>query len=77
MSWMDLCISLFFRNYSGPQMSSPSDMRGSSQRNYSKGGGMTPGYEFADDDSHSKYMSDHSRNKNAYDRDTQDSEVRK
>ncbi len=55
-------------------MSSPTDLRGSSQRNYSKGG-MTPGYEFADDDSHSKYMSDHSRNKNAYDRDTQDSEV--
>lgn len=36
---------------------------------------MTPGYEFADDDSHSKYMSDHSRNKSAYDRDMQDSEV--
>lgn len=37
---------------------------------------MTPGYEFADDDSHSKYMSDPSRNKqSAYDRDMQDSEV--
>ncbi|CAG7787075.1 unnamed protein product [Allacma fusca] len=64
------------KNYSGPQMSEAADMRGSSQRNYaSKGGLMTPGYEFADDDSHSKYMSDHSRNKSAYDRDMQDSEV--
>ncbi|CAL8099332.1 unnamed protein product [Orchesella dallaii] len=65
------------KNYSGPQMSSPADLRGSSQRNYtSKGGIMTPGYEFADDDSHSKYMSDPSRNKqSAYDRDMQDSEV--
>jgi len=70
---------MFFlcRNYSGPQMSGPSDLRGSSQRNYAgKGGLLTPGYDFADDDSHSKYMSDHSKNRNAiYDRDMQDSEV--
>jgi len=57
-------------------MASPTDLRGSSQRNYtSKGGLLTPGYEYADDDSHSKYMSDHSKTKTAYDRDTQDSEV--
>lgn len=57
-------------------MASPTDLRGSSQRNYtSKGGLLTPGYDFGDDDSHSKYMSDHSRTKNAYDRDMQDSEV--
>ncbi|OXA46443.1 Protein unc-80 [Folsomia candida] len=56
----------------------PTDLRGSSQRNYTSKGGqnlLTPGYEFGDDDSHSKYMSDHSRTKNVYDRDMQDSEV--
>ncbi|XP_035712762.1 protein unc-80 homolog isoform X4 [Folsomia candida] len=66
------------KNYSGPQMASPTDLRGSSQRNYTSKGGqnlLTPGYEFGDDDSHSKYMSDHSRTKNVYDRDMQDSEV--
>lgn len=71
---MILTYGTICRNYSGPQMSSPTDMRSSSQRNYSKAG-MAPGYEFADDDSHSKYMSDHSRNKTTYDRDVQDSEV--
>lgn len=35
---------------------------GSSQRNCSRGGPYSPGFEF-DDDSHSKYVSDRARNK--------------
>nr|CAD7443504.1 unnamed protein product [Timema bartmani] len=60
------------KNYNGPQRASP-EHKGSSQRNYSRGP-YSPGFEF-DDDSHSKYMSDHSRSKVVYERDLEDSEV--
>lgn len=60
------------RNYNGPQRASP-EHKGSSQRNYSRGP-YSPGFEF-EDDSHSKYMSDHSRSKIIYERDMEDSEV--
>nr|CAD7425389.1 unnamed protein product [Timema monikensis] len=59
------------KNYNGPQRASP-EHKGSSQRNYSRGP-YSPGFEF-DDDSHSKYMSDHSRSKVVYERDLEDSE---
>jgi hypothetical protein len=61
------------RNYNGPQRASP-EHKGSSQRNYSRGP-YSPGFEF-EDDSHSKYMSDHSRSKIIYERDMEDSEVK-
>jgi hypothetical protein len=61
-----------YRNYTGPQKASP-DHKGSSQRNY-RSGPYSPGFEF-DEDSHSKYMSDHSRSKMMNDRDLEDSEV--
>ncbi|KAJ9574016.1 hypothetical protein L9F63_008613, partial [Diploptera punctata] len=60
------------KNYNGPQRESP-EHKGSSQRNYSRGP-YSPGFEF-EDDSHSKYMSDHSRSKIMYERDMEDSEV--
>ncbi|XP_069694357.1 protein unc-80 homolog isoform X2 [Periplaneta americana] len=60
------------KNYNGPQRASP-EHKGSSQRNYSRGP-YSPGFEF-EDDSHSKYMSDHSRSKIMYERDMEDSEV--
>jgi hypothetical protein len=60
------------KNYTGPQRASP-EHKGSSQRNYSKGP-YSPGFEF-EDDSHSRYMSDHSRSKIMYERDMEDSEV--
>lgn len=63
-----------FRNYNGPQKSSP-EHKGSSQRNYTRGP-YSPGFDF-DDDSHSRYLSDLSRSKNAaYDRDMEDSEAK-
>ncbi|KAF4517233.1 hypothetical protein B566_EDAN005287 [Ephemera danica] len=60
------------KNYTGPQKASP-DHKGSSQRNY-RSGPYSPGFEF-DEDSHSKYMSDHSRTKATNDKDLEDSEV--
>ncbi|GLG97294.1 Protein unc-80 homolog [Gryllus bimaculatus] len=59
------------KNYNGPQKASP-EHKGSSQRNYSRG--YSPGFEF-EDESHSKYISDHSRTKVVYERDLEDSEV--
>ncbi|XP_049834730.1 protein unc-80 homolog isoform X4 [Schistocerca gregaria] len=60
------------KNYNGPQRASP-EHKGSSQRNYSRGP-YSPGYDF-EDESQSKYLSDHSRNKMTYERDLEDSEV--
>jgi len=65
--------SFICRNYNGPQKASP-EHKGSSQRNYSRGP-YSPGFEF-EDDSHSKYLSDHSRSKIMYERDMEDSEVK-
>jgi len=67
-----MCQLLACRNYNGPQRASP-EHKGSSQRNYSRGP-YSPGFEF-EDDSHSRYMSDHSRSKIMYERDMEDSEV--
>lgn len=61
-----------FRNYTGPQKASP-DHKGSSQRNF-RAGPYSPGFEF-DEDSHSKYISDHSRSRPVNERDLEDSEV--
>lgn len=52
-----------FRSYNGPYQCSP-EHKGSSQRNYSRGA-SSPGLDL-DDDSHSRYMSDHSRVKPTY-----------
>ncbi|XP_059490383.1 protein unc-80 homolog isoform X4 [Neocloeon triangulifer] len=60
------------KNYTGPQKSSP-DHKGSSQRNF-RSGPYSPGFEF-DEDSHSKYISDHSRTRPGNERDLEDSEV--
>ncbi|XP_046393341.1 protein unc-80 homolog [Ischnura elegans] len=60
------------KNYTGPQKASP-DHKGSSQRNYSRGP-YSPGFDF-DEDSHSKYVSDHGRSKAPYERDLEDSEI--
>ncbi|XP_066993860.2 protein unc-80 homolog [Anabrus simplex] len=60
------------KNYNGPQMASP-EHKGSSQRNYSRGP-YSPGFDY-EEESHSKYMSDHSRNKILYERDMEDPEV--
>ncbi|KAK6643812.1 hypothetical protein RUM43_000075 [Polyplax serrata] len=61
------------KNYNGPQRSSP-EHKGSSQRNYSRGP-YSPGFEF-EEDSHSRYLSDHSRSKLHYERgEMEDSEV--
>lgn len=65
-------IFFVIRNYTGPQKASP-DHKGSSQRNY-RSGPYSPGFEF-DEDSHSKYMSEHSRTKMVNERDLEDSEV--
>lgn len=62
----------FRRHYTGPQKSSP-EHKGSSQRNYSRGP-YSPAGEF-EDDSHSKYISDHNKSKMNYDRDMEDSEL--
>lgn len=61
-----------FRSYNGPYRSSP-EHKGSSQRNYSRGP-YSPGFDF-EDDSHSKFMSEHSRAKSMYEHDVEDSEV--
>lgn len=66
------CAYVSHRSYSGPYRSSP-EHKGSSQRNYSRGP-YSPGFDF-DEDSHSKYMSEHSRAKSVYERDAEDSEV--
>ncbi|KAH1025785.1 hypothetical protein HUJ05_010443 [Dendroctonus ponderosae] len=57
--------------YNGPYRSSP-EHKGSSQRNYK--GPYSPGFDF-EDDSHSKFMSEHSRAKSMYEHDTEDSEM--
>lgn len=64
---------LFFspRVYNGPYRSSP-EHKGSSQRNYR--GPYSPGFDF-EDDSHSKFMSEHNRAKSMYEHDTEDSET--
>ncbi|XP_031332358.1 protein unc-80 homolog isoform X3 [Photinus pyralis] len=60
------------KSYNGPYRSSP-EHKGSSQRNYSRGP-YSPGYDF-EDESHSKFMSEHSRAKTIYEHDVEDSEV--
>ena len=60
------------RSYNGPYRSSP-EHKGSSQRNYSRGP-YSPGFDF-EDESHSKFMSEHSRAKSMYEHDVEDSEV--
>ncbi|KAJ8947309.1 hypothetical protein NQ318_004561 [Aromia moschata] len=60
------------KSYNGPYRSSP-EHKGSSQRNYSRGP-YSPGFDF-EDDSHSKFMSEHSRAKSMYEHDVEDSEV--
>ncbi|KAJ8917160.1 hypothetical protein NQ315_012652 [Exocentrus adspersus] len=60
------------KSYNGPYRSSP-EHKGSSQRNYSRGP-YSPGFDF-EDDSHSKFMSEHSRAKSMYEHDIEDSEV--
>lgn len=62
-----------FRNYNGPQKSSP-EHKGSSQRNYNSRGPYSPGLDY-EDESHSKYLSERSRTKIHYERDMEDSEV--
>ncbi|XP_066154738.1 protein unc-80 homolog isoform X3 [Euwallacea fornicatus] len=59
------------RVYNGPYRSSP-EHKGSSQRNYR--GPYSPGFDF-EDDSHSKFMSEHNRAKSMYEHDTEDSEM--
>ncbi|XP_071051603.1 protein unc-80 homolog isoform X3 [Onthophagus taurus] len=65
------CESLT-KSYNGPYRSSP-EHKGSSQRNYSRGP-YSPGFDF-EDESHSKFMSEHSRAKTMYEHDVEDSEV--
>ncbi|RZC42316.1 unc-80 -like protein, partial [Asbolus verrucosus] len=65
------CESLT-KSYNGPYRSSP-EHKGSSQRNYSRGP-YSPGFDF-EDESHSKFMSEHSRAKSMYEHDVEDSEV--
>ncbi|KAK9884494.1 hypothetical protein WA026_007335 [Henosepilachna vigintioctopunctata] len=60
------------KSYNGPYRSSP-EHKGSSQRNYSRGPYST-GFDF-EDESHSKFMSEHSRAKSMYEHDVEDSEV--
>ncbi|XP_065170367.1 protein unc-80 homolog isoform X8 [Atheta coriaria] len=60
------------KSYNGPYRSSP-EHKGSSQRNYSRGP-YSPGFDF-EDESHSKFMSEHSRAKSLYEHDVEDSEV--
>ncbi|KAE8737653.1 hypothetical protein FOCC_FOCC016879, partial [Frankliniella occidentalis] len=60
------------KHYTGPQKSSP-EHKGSSQRNYSRGP-YSPAGEY-EDDSHSKYISDHNKSKMNFDRDMEDSEL--
>ncbi|GLV31802.1 uncoordinated 80 [Carabus blaptoides fortunei] len=60
------------KSYNGPYRSSP-EHKGSSQRNYSRGP-YSPGFDF-EDESHSKYMSEHSRAKSMYEHDVEDSEM--
>ncbi|KAL3277360.1 hypothetical protein HHI36_012710 [Cryptolaemus montrouzieri] len=60
------------KSYNGPYRSSP-EHKGSSQRNYSRGA-YTTGFDF-EDESHSKFMSEHSRAKSMYEHDVEDSEV--
>lgn len=59
------------RVYNGPYRSSP-EHKGSSQRNYR--GPYSPGFDF-EDDSHSKFISEHNRTKSMYEHDTEDSEM--
>ncbi|CAH2006087.1 unnamed protein product [Acanthoscelides obtectus] len=67
-----LTKNFYRRSYNGPYKSSP-EHKGSSQRNYSRGP-YSPGFDF-EDDSHSKFMSEHSRAKSMYDHEVEDSEV--
>ncbi|KAK4883609.1 hypothetical protein RN001_006928 [Aquatica leii] len=60
------------KSYNGPYRSSP-EHKGSSQRNYSRGP-YSPGFDF-EEESHSKFMSEHSRAKTIYEHDVEDSEV--
>ncbi|CAG9815242.1 unnamed protein product [Phaedon cochleariae] len=60
------------KSYNGPYRSSP-EHKGSSQRNYSRGP-YSPGFDF-EDDSHSKFMSEHSRVRSMYEHDVEDSEA--
>ncbi|XP_030758641.1 protein unc-80 homolog isoform X4 [Sitophilus oryzae] len=61
------------RVYNGPHRSSP-EHKGSSQRNFR--GPYSPGFDF-EDDSHSKFMSEHNRTKSMYENDTENSEVQR
>ncbi|KAI5728949.1 hypothetical protein M8J77_023574 [Diaphorina citri] len=54
------------KNYSGPTLRQSPEHKGSSQRNYSRGGPYSPGFDF-DEDSHSKYVTDRNRNKGMHD----------
>nr|CAI5820732.1 unnamed protein product [Callosobruchus analis] len=67
-----LTKNFYRRSYNGPYKSSP-EHKGSSQRNYSRGP-YSPGFDF-EDDSHSKFMSEHSRAKSMYEHEVEDSEV--
>ncbi|XP_060527222.1 protein unc-80 homolog isoform X3 [Cylas formicarius] len=58
--------------YNGPYRSSP-EHKGSSQRNY-RGPYSPTAFDF-EDDSHSKFMSEHCRAKSMYEHDTEDSEI--
>ncbi|XP_045467085.1 protein unc-80 homolog isoform X2 [Harmonia axyridis] len=60
------------KSYNGPHRSSP-EHKGSSQRNYSRGP-YTSGFDF-EDESHTKFMSEHSRAKSMYEHDVEDSEA--
>ncbi|XP_044757175.1 protein unc-80 homolog [Coccinella septempunctata] len=60
------------KSYNGPHRSSP-EHKGSSQRNYSRGP-YTTGFDF-EDESHTKFMSEHSRAKSMYEHDVEDSEA--
>ncbi|XP_017782231.1 PREDICTED: LOW QUALITY PROTEIN: protein unc-80 homolog, partial [Nicrophorus vespilloides] len=60
------------KSYNGPYRSSP-EHKGSSQRNYARGP-YSPGFDF-EEESHSKFLSEHSRAKVVYEHDVEDSEV--
>lgn len=63
-------IFIYFRNYNGPQRTSP-DHKGSSQKNYNRAP-YSPGYEF--ETNHTKYIADRSAKTRTY-ADGDDSEV--
>ncbi|XP_025829365.1 protein unc-80 homolog [Agrilus planipennis] len=60
------------KSYNGPYRSSP-EHKSSSQKNYSRGP-YSPGFDF-EDESHSKFMSEHSRAKSMYEHNVEDSEA--